>query len=299
MSVDPMEKGSINITSTDYASANLTTRIKRFKEMNRYSALEDMVLCVQFLRGAAGRASFILPALYMQLGSRLDLSPGAQHSEIVNRVSVEYLSLVNISLICRSVFDDSRKGMSGKRIANISDATLAEVAKFWSEKAKRDVAESTKALTLIRELFKRSARPEKELIDSPSLLERRIGLLKFYANRQAAHISLETYLFDVLDLIHVVAAIAVVGAMIVSFDDPALGDRYFDQVDEAGWRAAKEMFPHLAMKRIFDGFHVHQQAANYWRIEELDGLNMLLNQLPSAIGYWDSDPPERSPSEVK
>jgi hypothetical protein len=292
MSVDPMGNGSIKIISTDYASANLNTRIKRFKEMNRYVEIEDMVLCVQFLRGAAGRASFILPALYMQLGSRLDLSPGAQPSDIVNKASVEYLSLVNISLICRSVFDDSRKGMSGKRIACISDATLAKVTQFWCEQAKRDVAESTKALKLLRELFKRCARPEKELIDSPSLLERRVGLLKFHANRQAAHISLETYLFDVLDLIHVVAAITVLGAMIVSFDNPALGERYFDQVDEAGWRAAKAMFPHLTMKRIFDGFHIHQQAANYWRIEELDGLNMLLNQLPSAIGYWDSDPPE-------
>ena len=41
-------------------------------------------------------------------------------------------------------------------------------------------------------------------------------------------------------------------------------------------------------KRLFHSFNILQQARAYWRIEELDGPNMLLNQLPSAIGYWGS-----------
>jgi hypothetical protein len=278
---------TLHITATDYASHNLNTRIKSFRKMDQHIELDARVESIQFLRGAASRASQVLPALYMQLGARMPVTPGAPHWQAVQAASTEFSSLLAISLSCRSIFDDSRKRMTGKRFAIISDTELMSVADYWAE-GNRKVEDAAKALKLLRELFQRCARPEKILLNAPSLLERRVGLLKYHANRQAAHISLGSFLFDVIDLVHVVAAVAVLGAMIVDFDDPARGNQYFDSVDEAGWQAAKAVFPALPVRRLFHNFDIHQQALLYWRIEELDGLNMLLNQLPAAIGYWDS-----------
>ena len=102
------------------------------------------------------------------------------------------------------------------------------------------------------------------------------------------HITLQTYLFHTLDLVHVVAAIAVVGAMIIEFDGKTRGNQYFDAIDDAAWQAATSTFPGMSGKRLFHSFNIHHQARAYWNIEGLDGLHMLLNQLPSAIGYWDS-----------
>jgi hypothetical protein len=141
--------------------------------------------------------------------------------------------------------------------AIISDTTLVSVAEYWAENADRSVADAVKALRLLRNLFERCARPEKTLLDAPSLLERRVGLLKYHANRGAAHISLEPFLFDVIDLVHVVAAVAVLGAMIVDFDDPNRGRQYFNSVDEAGWQSAKSVFPGLPLKRLFHNFDIH------------------------------------------
>jgi hypothetical protein len=93
--------------------------------------------------------------------------------------------------------------------------------------------------------------------------------------------------FHTLDWVHVVAAIAVAGAMIIEFDDNTRGNQYFNAIDEAAWQAATNIYPGMSGKRLFHAFDIHQQARAYWKIEGLDGLHMLLNQLPSAIGYWD------------
>jgi hypothetical protein len=206
----------------------------------------------------------------------------------VHTADTEHSSLLTLSLSCRSIFDESRKRMTGKRFADISDVTLSSVAEFWAERAKAPIEDAAKALNLLRDLFRRCARPRKTLLDAPSLLERRVGLLKYHADRQAAHISLEPFLFHLIDVVHVVAAVAVIGAMIIDFDDPTRGGRYFDAIDEAGWEAAKALFPTFPVDRLFQSFAIHEQAKIYWRVSQLDGLNMLLNQLPAAIGYWDS-----------
>jgi hypothetical protein len=172
--------------------------------------------------------------------------------------------------------------------ADISDVTLLSVAECWAERTKAPIEDAAKALRLLRDLFRHCARPRKTLLDAPSLLERRVGLLKYHADRQAAHITLEPFLFHLIDLVHVVAAVAVVGAMIIDFDDATRGTKYFDSIDEAGWDTAKALFPTFPIKRLFQNFAIHEQAKIYWRVEQLDGLDMLLNQLPAAIGYWDS-----------
>lgn len=73
--------------------------------------------------------------------------------------------------------------------------------------------------------------------------------MKYHADRQAAHITLDPFLFSPVDLIHVVAAITIVGAIIVEFDDKRRAEVYFNEVDEAAWRAAKEAFPSLPMSQ--------------------------------------------------
>jgi len=113
-------------------------------------------------------------------------------------------------------------------------------------------------------------------------------LVTFHADHEAAHISLSSYLFNTADLIHVVAAISVIGAIIFDFDDVSGKSTYFDSIDEAAWNVARATFPKLSGKRLFDGFNIHEQGRLYWKIEEVDGVNMLLNGLPAAIGYWDS-----------
>jgi hypothetical protein len=47
-------------------------------------------------------------------------------------------------------------------------------------------------------------------------------------------------LFGPLDLIHVAAAIVLIGAIITDFDSPSHGERYFDSVDEGGWQGGQE-----------------------------------------------------------
>jgi hypothetical protein len=120
-------------------------------------------------------------------------------------------------------------------------------------------------------------------------LARRIGLLKYYADRHAAHISLETYLFHLSDLIHVVAALIVLGAVIDDFDDLTKGNRYFDEIDEAAWHAGETTYPNLSIPRLFKQFTILEQGRLYCKLESANGLDMLLNQLPAALGCWDSE----------
>lgn len=281
---------ALNITWTDFASKKLSARIEEFKRRNGYFELDDRIAAIQFLRGTASRASFMLPALYLALGARSQpQSAGKGHWQVVQAAALEQSSLQTITLTCRAIFDDNKNRLSGKRIARLSDGTLTSVAKYWSDCSKKPQEDASRALEILRRLFSRCAQPEKVLLDQSSLLERRIGLLKYYAHRQAAHISLEDYLFDVLDLIHVTAAIVLIGAIIMDFDAAAHAENYFDSIDEAGWKAAKETFPSLPIERIFKNWNIHQQAALNWKLSYIDGVEYILNQLPSAIGYWDSD----------
>lgn len=281
----------LHLNCGDHASGNLNARIAELKKRDVRVALDAKVQGIQFLRGVAGRASFVLPAYYEQLAASIALPQlGIAYSRRVQATNTEFSSILALSLICRSVFDDAASGLTGKNFARSTDDVLSLVAKFWSEKGKRPASDAFKALKLLRALFQRCARPRRLLLDAPSLLERRIGLLKHHADREAAHISLEPFLFHVLDLIHIVAVITIIGAIIVEFDDPARGTEYFNEIDRAAWEAVQRAVPELPGNRLFHTFNVHEQGRLYWSVEEVSGLNMLLDQLPAAIGYWDGGP---------
>jgi hypothetical protein len=289
MNDDPdTPRTQITIRATDYASANLNARIAEFRKRDAHIELDPSTKSIQFLRGVAGRATFVLPALYAQWGAQISLADRSQlYWQRVQAANADYSSLQTISLACRAIFDDSNDGMTGKNFAKVTDAGLRLVADYWSESSGQSITDALKALNLLRSLFKRCSHPSKKLFDASSLLERRVGLVKYHADRLAAHITLQTYLFHTWDLVHVVAAIAVVGAMIIEFDDKTRGNQYFDAIDEAAWQAAVNTFPRMSGNRLFHAFNIHQQARAYRKTAGLDGLHMLLNQLPSAIGYWD------------
>lgn len=280
----------LNIRWTDHSSKNLDSRIRQLRKLDRSVELEASTRAIQFLRGVASRSTFMLPAFYAQLGSsayneRADIP----YWQKVHASSIKLSSLQTISLGCRSIFDDSRKGMTGKVFSLISDETLMAVAKYWGGKTNRQTDDAARALNFLRMLFEACSRQRNSLLIEPSLLARRVGLLKFHADRQSAHISLEPYLFHLSDLSHVVAAISMIGAIIADFDMPSMSKDYFNAIDEAGWRASEESFPGLALPRLFGNFNILEQARLCWRFEVFDGLNMLLNRLPAALGWWDDE----------
>jgi hypothetical protein len=269
----------------DHASANLNARIAEFKKRDQYVKLDPFLAAVHFLRGVSSLASQVLPTFYFQLGSRLPQSAGLPHWQRVQAAVIEHSSLQSISLCCRSAFCASEGQLTGRRFANTPDAILAKVAEFWAKKADREVADASMALTLLREIFRRCAHSRAALLTRHSLLERRIGLIAYHADRRAAHLTLESFYFSIVDLVHVVAAIAVIGAIIIDFDYPKLGSRYFDEIDLAGWQAAQQVFPNLSHPRLFQHFEVHKQAKVYWKVPESGGLDAILDRLTGAIGY--------------
>jgi hypothetical protein len=275
---------------TDFSRKNLMARIAELQRQDVRMTLEPNVRVIQFLREVSNRAALLLPALYAHIGSRSQ--PGKSESpywKVVHSKATEHSSLLTMSLVCRAVFDDSSAALNGRVVANASDSVLAQVADHWSQSSGHPQQDAVKALRLLRQLFQLCAQQRKVLLKANSLLERRIGLVKYHADRQAAHITLEPYLFSPVDLIHVVAAITIIGAIIVEFDDKSRREGHFNHIDEGGWQAAKELFPLLPVRRLFDGVDIHQQARNCWRIEEFDGLAWILDQLSAAIGYWDSE----------
>ena len=259
----------------------LDARIESIQSDERL-VLEPRTESVQYLRGVSTRASFLLPALYNHFGA-MGEDATEPYWRVVQAAGLKFSSLQTISLICRSVFDESRTGLSGRRFATVSESTLQSVADYWGKRTARSSDDARKALNLLRDVLDRCSRQPKLLLDAPSRLERRVGLLKLHANREAAHLSLEPYLFDSLDLVHVVAAIVVMGAIIHDFDSGAPGSRHFDNIDEAGLQAARSVFPSLAVGQLFRDFDIHERASLYWRHESADGLDTILNGLPACL----------------
>lgn len=299
-------RATLTIKWTDYASKNLNARIRELRRRDQWIPMDDRVSGIQFLRGVSSRASQILPAFYLFLGSSIKRDPGPDTPpwKPMEDAVFNTLALQNITLTCRAIFDESTKReLSAKRFANLDDKTLSGIAVHCVEMSKHSSEEAMKALTLLRDLFRLCAKPKKLLLGGDTLLERRVGLLKYYADRVPAHITLEAYLVDTIDIAHVVAAIAVVGAIAYDFD-PVRPDRvnpkYFDALDECGWAAARTIFPELTMERLFARATIAGQARRCWahpEVPEYGGLTVLTTLLPDAIGCWDSRDDTAVPAE--
>jgi hypothetical protein len=126
---------TLRIQWTDFASKNLNARIAELRRRDQRVEMDAIVESIQFLRGVGSRASHVLPAFYTLVDSSISSKAGSDANawKRTQAASLNFSALQTITLICRSIFDDSRNGLTGKRFANVSDVALASIAEHWSQ----------------------------------------------------------------------------------------------------------------------------------------------------------------------
>lgn len=244
---------------------------------------------VQFLRGVGSRSTFALSSFYLFLGADINAANQCTVPAYPGKILQSYLhfsALNTIGLACRKVFDHGNDPLTGATFAKHSDVTLREHAEYWAEESKRPVDDAYRALEFLRTLFGTLAKPNTLLLKSDTTLGRRIGLIKQYADRSAAHLSLEPYEFHVYDVAHVVAAIALIGEIIRSFDMSYAQDTYFNEIDEAAHKAAIGLLPDTPPMRLFQEVKLEMQARLCWQWDHKLGMQMITEQLPYAISWF-------------
>ena len=279
----------ITLTIDQSAERELADRAERLQPLGPPAPLEPMERAVHFLRGVSSRATMALPAFYLFHGARTDADQACLiegYPGVVLKHAIEFSSVSTVSLSCRKAFDHKGNGLTGRNFAKISDGTLERVAEYWSTNSNRPFQEALAALALLRSIFLVCAKTDKELFKAATPLGRRIGLLKQYANRSAAHFSLESYEFSTLDCAHVVAALTLIGEIIRSFDHPQAQPKYFDELDKASLSAARQLFPATPDIRLFADIKIEMQSRLCWQWGTERGRQMLLKQLPYAIGWY-------------
>ena len=279
----------ITLTLDQSAERELADRADRQKSRSEPLQLAAPERAIHFLRGVKSRATLALPAFYLFHGAMANGHEGCSvngYPGVVLKHVLEFSSIGTVSLCCRKVFDHRATGLTGANFAKSSDDTLRRIADYWSRKSTRPPDDALAALELLRSVLGDCARTDSALLGAEAPLGRRIGLLKQYADRSAAHLSLEDYEFSTLDCAHVVAAITVIGEIIRSFDDPNTQRNYFDALDEASLVAARHLFPATPDIRLFGRVEIETQARLCWQWGAERGRRMLLAELPYATGWF-------------
>lgn len=280
-----MVKLALTIDQT--SRKELLSRADRMISNQEPFALKSFEQSIHFLRGVNSRASFCLPAFHLLIAASSAKEQLEDNYPLAISASyIEFSSLNAISLSCRKAFDHANRGLAGAKFAKATDEDLQKHAEYWANGSGRSVEEARDALLLLRELFRICSRTSNVLLAAQFALQKRIGLLKQHADRAAAHLSLESYELDFLDIAHFVAAFCLVGEIIRSFDEPRKGEGYYRQVDLASAEAAKQMFPTYDISSLFGEVNPFEQAQNCWRFERERGLEILLEQIPYAIGRF-------------
>ena len=269
------------------AEAEVAKRAERLMPKGAPAGLGDVGTSIQFLRGVGSRATFALSSFYLLLATNVQGSnqctvPG--YPGKVLQSQIHFASLSTIALACRKAFDHG-KGMTGATFGRLSDSTLQEHAEYWGKWPNRTAEDAYQALHFLRTFFAKCSKKPDALFKDGTTLGRRVGFIKQYADRSAAHLSLEHYEFDNLDLAHAVAALTLVGAIIHSFDN-GNPPEYFNQIDEAAHAAAAALFLDAPDIRLFDRINVDMQARLCWKWGEVQGMHMLTEQLPYAISWF-------------
>ena len=267
----------------------LADRAKRLKSNGPPIRLTPLEQAVQFLRGVHSRATMTLPAFYLFHGAKAEGDPSCAikgYPSLVLKHSIEFSSICTVSLSCRKAFDHKARGLTGARFAKNSDQSLTDLAEYWAKKSNRPVDHALAALYLLRSVFLDCAKSETHLLTANIPLGHRIALLKQYVNRSAAHLSLDNYEFSTLDCVHVVAALTVIGEIIRSFDDPDSPATYFDTLDDASLKAARQLFPATPELRLFEQMNIEMQSRLCWQLSIDQGRQMLFEQLPYSIGWF-------------
>lgn len=271
----------------DSARDNLSNRAARMTTTGPPAEISPLGRSIQFLRGVHSRASMTLPAFYLFVGatSREDEASDEQKTLVIKHYT-EFSALNTITMSCRKVFDNSNTALTGAKFGKSSDDVLVEHANFWAGHSGGTAEDAARALSFLRTFFASCSKSSNALLKSSATLHRRIGLLKQHADRSAAHLSLENFELDVLDVAHVAAAMVLVGEIVRSFDAPFLQDDYFNVIDQGAHEAAKGMFPSAPPLRLFDEMRVAQQARFCWKFGDEHGMQMVLEQLPFAVSWF-------------
>ena len=272
--------------STERALSDRAERLKPRGQPVQLNALEQ---AVYFLRGVSSRAAMALPAFYLFHRAKADDDQACAiegYPGVVFKHVIAFSSVSTVSLSCRKAFDHGARGLTGANFAKNSDEALKRVAEYWCTNSNRSFQDALAALNLLRSIFQDCAKTDTALLKAAAPLSRRIGLLKQHADRSAAHLSLESYEFSILDCAHVVAALTVIGEIISSFDDPQAQPTYFDTLDEASLSAARQLFPAIPDIRLFGHIKIEMQSRLCWQGGTDRGRQMLLEQLPYAIGWF-------------
>lgn len=285
----------IAFTLKDDSIDKLHARSERLVRSGAPFKLSGTALSVQFLRGVFSRASLCVPAYYYFLGSacaRNEAKGTADYPFKIAQSYSEFSDLNTITLSCRKIFDHSRKpDLTGGNFSKLSDAILEEHAAYWAKCSSRSKDDALTALKFLRRFFRECSQTDTHLLQSKSQLQKRIGLLKQHADRAAAHLSLEDYSLDIIDLTHFTVACAVVGEIVRSFDMPHVGTNYFNELDAASYQAAKRVFPQITKFQLFTHWKMETQARLYWQWGEDRGIQILLNQVHNAVGGDPKDDP--------
>lgn len=283
------DRATVTLHPDQTTAQNVVQRANRLISTGPPESLGDVGSSVQFLRGVGSRAMFALPSFYLLLGSDIDSRnrctvqgyPGG-----VLQAQICFASQTTIALACRKAFDHGGKGLTGATFGRTSDAALRTHAEFWSKTPGKSREDTYRALCFLRAFFNRCSKNPNALLNGSTTLERRIGLLKQYADRSAAHLSpLEPYEFDTLDIAHVVAALAVVASVIHSFDSGA-PRTYVNDVDSAAFEAAQALFPDMPKLRLFEHVDANASGRFCWLNDHAQGLQWLMEQLPYATGWY-------------
>ena len=272
------------------AERALADRAERLKSRRPPIDLNPMERAVHFLRGTYSRATLALPQFYLLLASNNDDDEQPCGIEgypgLIFKHAIRFSSIGTISLACRKVFDHATTGLTGASFSKCSKENLEKVAQYWASKSNRSIQDALSALQFLQLIFRDCARTHSDLLSSTAPLSRRIGLLKQYADRSAAHLSMENYEWSPLDCAHVVAALAVIGEIIRGFDDPSEQPTYYDTIDQASLIAARKLFPALPDVRLFQHIEVEAYSRRCWQSGPDLGRKMLLEELPYAIGWY-------------
>jgi hypothetical protein len=243
---------------------------------------------IHFLRGVFSRASLCLPAFYLFLGSAAAREEARSSSDYPFKIAqsyAEFSDLNTITLACRKVFDHATSpDLTGANFGKLADPILREHAEYWAKTSGESESDSFLALQFLRRFFAEYARPHSTLLKADGFLHKRIGLLKQHADRAAAHLSLQDYSLDIVDIAHFTAAIVIVGEIVRTFDNTPAGVDYFNSVDQASADLARRIFPQAPDFRLFGHMKVQQQARFYWRHPDVETIQEYFDQLQWALG---------------
>lgn len=284
-SMSPSSKIAFTVNTS--AAKAVADRADRLASNAGPTGLDDLSVSVQFLRNLGSRCVFALSSFYLLLGTKADSTNRCSIAGFPGRVlqnQIHYSSLSTISLACRKAFDHG-KGMTGAAFGRIDNTILKQHADHWARSSGHSKDDAYRALTFLRVFFRTFSKPPNALFKQGTTLGRRIGFVKQYADRSAAHISLEHYEYDNLDVAHLVAALVLVGSIIYTFDNDA-NSTYFNELDAAAFEAANVLFPDIPQLRLFERMDVAMQARWCWQQSEAEGIRLLAEQLPYAISWF-------------